>query len=264
MEIQNISVTGFVFCCFLLLISFAVSYYLKLGVIRYITVIMSRMAFQLFLIGMLLTVVFDINSSAVNLVWVFVMLCFASYTILDSADLRVKTFIGPLFLLFSASNIFVLLYFDAFVIELENLFEARYLIPIAGMLAGNSLRANIVGLNDLYRSVSTNEHRYLYRLGLGATRQEALLPHIRESMNSALRPTFANMATMGIVFLPGMMTGQILAGASPILAIKYQITIMIAIFVTTILGVLICLMVFVRLGFDEFHILKPDLSKIKK
>ncbi len=264
MEIQDISTMGFIFCCFLLLISFAVSHYLKLGLIRYITIVTSRMAFQLFLIGMLLTVAFDVNNSIFNIVWVFVMLCFASYTILDSADLRVGTFIGPLFLFFSVSNILVLLYFDAFVIELDNLFEARYLIPIAGMLAGNSLRANIVGLNDLYRSVSTNEHRYLYRLGLGATRQEALLPYIRESMNSALRPTFANMATMGIVFLPGIMTGQILAGASPILAIKYQITIMIAIFVTTMLGVMICLLVFTNRGFDEFQILKPDLSKIKK
>jgi putative ABC transport system permease protein len=189
------------------------------------------------------------------------MLAFASYTVLDSAGLRTGNFLVPLALLFSLSNLPVLLYFNAFVVRLDNFFEARYLIPVAGMLVGNSLRANIVGLDDLYRSVSKNEHRYLYRLGLGATRREALLPYIRSSMLSALRPTLANMATMGIVFLPGMMTGQILGGASPVLAIKYQITIMLAIFVTTIMGALICILVFVYRGFDEFHILKSDLLK---
>jgi putative ABC transport system permease protein len=70
------------------------------------------------------------------------------------------------------------------------------------------------------------------------------------------------MATMGIVFLPGMMTGQILGGVDPILAIKYQITIMVAIFVTTVLGVLICVIVVVEKGFDDYDLMVEDIKKV--
>jgi putative ABC transport system permease protein len=81
-------------------------------------------------------------------------------------------------------------------------------------------------------------------------------------MLSSLKPTLANMATMGIVFLPGMMTGQILGGVDPILAIKYQITIMVAIFVTTVLGVLVCVIVVVEKGFDDYDLMVEDIKKV--
>jgi putative ABC transport system permease protein len=67
---------------------------------------------------------------------------------------------------------------------------------------------------------------------------------------------------MGIVFLPGMMTGQILGGVNPILAIKYQITIMVAIFVTTVLGVLVCVIVVVEKGFDDYDLMVEDIKKV--
>ncbi len=100
-------------------------------------------------------------------------------------------------------------------------FEARYLIPIGGMILGNSLSGNVLGIGEFYADIKRNENRYLYNLSLGASRYEALLPYIRKSLRSAVRPTLANIATAGVVFLPGMMTGQILGGVSPLLVIKY-------------------------------------------
>ncbi len=260
--IQNIGVSGFIFCALLLILPFLVSYYFKLGIIKKSVIIVSRMSFQLFLIGLLLTVVFDINNPLINILWIFVMLFFATYTILEGTDFKTGPFLPTMLLLFSIANILVLFYFTGFIIKLDDIFEARYLIPIAGMLMGNSLRANIVALNDFYHDVKNNEQRYLYRLCVGASRKEALFPYMQRSMLSSLKPTLANMATMGIVFLPGMMTGQILGGVDPILAIKYQITIMIAIFVTTVLGVLVCVIVVVEKGFDDYDLMVEDIKKV--
>jgi len=142
----------------------------------------------------------------------------------------------------------VLLYFNGIVANLDNVLDARYLIAIAGMLLGNSLRGTIIGVGVFYRGVKRDGNRYFYSLASGATRYEAMAPFFRRGMTSALKPALANMATMGLVFLPGMMTGQILAGMSPLIAIEYQIAIMLA-----ILGsVSVTLFILTRFGYLTF------------
>ncbi|MFP4654465.1 MAG: ABC transporter permease [Methanohalobium sp.] len=169
-----------------------------------------------------------------------------------------------MFLSFTLANLAVLFYFNSFVIDLTNLFEARYLIPIGGMVLGNSLRANIIGINGFRNEIKRNEYRYLYSLSLGAQKNEALIPYLRKSMISAIKPTIANMSTVGIVFLPGMMTGQILSGSSPIIAIKYQIAIMVAIYVTTVMSVMLSIVVTMYIGFDRLGIFRIDILKEDK
>jgi putative ABC transport system permease protein len=131
------------------------------------------------------------------------------------------------------------------VFDVGTFVSARYLIPIGGMIMGNMLRGNIVSLDRFYHSLTQREEEYMYYISLGASRAEALRPFIREAMRPALSPYLATVATMGLVSLPGMMTGQILGGASPSVAIQYQMMIMIAIFVastiSTFLGILFSL-----------------------
>ena len=87
--------------------------------------------------------------------------------------------------------------------QLDDLLEARYLIVIGGMVLGNVLSGNIVGLTHFYGSIRDQEQRFLYYLGNGATLSEALRPHLREALIRAIRPRIASLATMGIVALPG-------------------------------------------------------------
>ena len=94
---------------------------------------------------------------------------------------------------------------------------------------------------------------------LGASQYEALLPYLRESVQLALKPTLAAMATMGIVALPGMMTGVILGGASPEVAIKYQIMIMIAIVVSTIMSVVLTILMTLRVCFNRYGVLRQNV-----
>jgi putative ABC transport system permease protein len=205
--------------------------------------------------------VFDLNNPFLNIAWVFVMIFVASQTVLKNAELKTRNLLPLLTVFMAVTNYIMLLYFNKFIINLNDLFDARYFIPIAGMVLGNSLKANVIGMEHFCSEIQRNENRYLFRLSMGAEKTEALVPYLRKSIRVALKPTIANMATIGIVFLPGMMTGQILAGASPLVAIEYQIAIMLAIYVTTIVNVLLGVLVLIYRGFDDYGMFKKEMLR---
>lgn len=264
MEIPDISVLSLISCFLLLVIPLAISHAIKLHIIRVTAVSVTRMTAQLFLVGVFLTFIFDLNNGLLNLAWVLMMVFTATYTTIRNVGLKMEKLLLPMLLSFAVANLSVVLYFNEFVLDLEMLLEARYLIPIGGMILGNSLRGNVVGLGEFYEDIRRNENRYLYNLSLGAKKYEALLPYIRKCLRSALRPTLANIATAGLVFLPGLMTGQILGGASPILAIKYQISIMIAIYVSTVMSTTFCILSTIRTTFDEYGLVRKEIYREKK
>lgn len=264
MASPDISITSLLLCFLLLIIPLAISYRIKLRISRATIDAVSRMTVQLVMAGVFLTYVFDLNNGALNMAWVLGMVVIASYTTIKNVELKMEKLLLPVVLSFMAANISVLLYFNEFVLDLGNLLEARYLIPVGGMILGNSLRGNIVGMGEFYEDIRRNENRYLYNLSLGASRYEALTPYIRKCLRSALKPTLANIATAGLVFLPGMMTGQILGGASPMLAIKYQISIMIALYVSTSMSTAFSIFSTIRTTFDEYGLVKKEIYREKK
>jgi putative ABC transport system permease protein len=255
----DISYTSLMFCFFLLLIPIFISRKIRIKLEKSTLEAVFRMSIQLFFAGIFLNFIFNLNNGLLNLSWVGMMIFFASYTAIKSADLNVKKLFVPIILAIAISNLAVLLYVNKFVINLENLLDARYLIPMAGMLLGNTLRGNVVGIGDFYRDIKRNENRYLYSLSLGAGLYEAALPYLRKSLKAAVKPTLANIASIGIVSLPGMMTGQILGGSSPLVAIKYQITIMIAIYVSTLLSATFSILSSFRTAFDEYGLVNKEL-----
>lgn len=261
MQNPDISITSLILCFLLLTIPLVISYRIKLYIAWRTINSVTRMTIQLFLVGIFLTFIFDLNNWILNLTWVLGMVIVASYTTVRNVELKMKILFLPVILSFTTANLSMLLYFSKFVLDLENLLEARYLIPIGGMILGNSLSGNVVGIGEFYADIRRNENRYLYNLSLGASRYEALLPYIRKCLRSAVRPTLANIATAGVVFLPGMMTGQILGGASPLLAIKYQISIMIAIYVSTTLSTTLSILAAIQATFDEFGLVRKEVYK---
>jgi putative ABC transport system permease protein len=129
------------------------------------------------------------------------------------------------------------------------------------MILGNCLQGNVIALERFYSSVRKNENEYTTFLMLGATRWEAARPYFKEAVKAAINPTIASMATMGLVSLPGMMTGQILGGSEPWLAVKYQIAIMICIFTSTTLASIINLKLSLTIAFNAFDVLKDEVIK---
>ena len=149
------------------------------------------------------------------------------------------------------------------VLGLENIFDARYIITLSGMLLGNCMRSIIISFNTFYNDMKENEETYLLYLSLGASRAQAVRPTIIKAMEAALKPAIATMMTLGLVSLPGMMTGQMLGGSLPLTAISYQIVIMAAIFILQYTGISIMLRIAANISFTKRDMLRKDIFSTK-
>lgn len=230
-----------------------------LGLSRAIAIGILRMSLQLALVGVYLKTLFTLNNPWLNGLWILVMLVVADWAILTRAGLKRRYFFAATFAAVAGSVLFSTAYLLLLVIRPPLYYDARYLVPLAGMILGNCLQGNVIVLERFYSALQKNENEYLTYLLLGATRWEAVLPYFREAVKAAINPTLAGMATLGLVSLPGMMTGQILGGSEPWLAVKYQIAIMLCIFASTTLASILNLALSMNIAFNEFDVLREDI-----
>jgi len=240
----------------ILIIPILVFRYYKTGLIKDTLISVGRMTVQLLLVGLYLEFIFKLNNPLINIFWVMIMIVISSFTIIKRSELSIRMYFFSVVFALSASIIIIDAFFLGVVIRLNNIFDARYLVPITGMLLGNCLQNNIIALNSYYSKLAKEQVLYRFSLANGATRAEALLPFMRDALKKSFNPTIANIAVLGLISLPGMMTGQILGGSNPVVAIKYQIMIMITIFVAGIITVVLTINTANKYVFDEFDNLK--------
>ncbi|MGD8170108.1 ABC transporter permease [Vibrio sp. TRT 21S02] len=245
-SVVDISWTSLGFFFLALLVPFSISRYLKLQLEKDIIISVVRMTVQLILVGLYLEYLFTLNSLVVNLAWLMFMVLVGASSVIGKASLPKARLFLPVSAGLSLSLLPVLGSIILLIVQPQPFYSAQYMIPLAGMLLGNSLSGNIVALQNLFTSFQERKSEYEAAIALGASAHYACLPFIRSAIQKSLAPTLASMSTMGLVTLPGMMTGQILGGASPIIAIKYQAMIMIAIFVMMSLSTTISLTLAVR------------------
>lgn len=226
---------------------------------RDIAIGILRMTLQLSLIGIYLKTLFELNNPWLNGTWILIMLIVADFSILRRTGLKARYFELATLSAVAFSILLSTAYLVLLVIQPPHFYDARYIVPLAGMILGNCMQGNVIALERFYSSVRKNQQEYLTFLMLGATRTEALRPYFREAVRAALNPTIANMATMGLVSLPGMMTGQILGGSEPWVAVKYQIAIMICIFTSSTLATIINLKFSLNIAFNDFDVLKEHV-----
>jgi len=220
-----------------------------------------RMTVQLLFVGLYLEVVFSLNNFWLNGAWLLIMIGVADTSITRGCGLRLGRFAGPLFLALLLGTAVPLFFFVGPILVRPYLLDAQYAIPIGGMILGNCLRADIIGVSNFYRSVRKSEKAFLQVLAQGARFSEATRPFLRDAVQAALAPTVATMATIGLVSLPGMMTGVILGGADPMTAIKYQIAIMIAIFSGTAITVALAIWLTMKSSFTAYGVLDCRIFK---
>lgn len=210
-----------------------------------------RMIVQLYLVGLYLQYLFQLDRWWINLLWALIMTCVATGTALQRTRLRPSMLAVPFFAGFLVGGVLVGFYFLACILQLDNIFEAQYFIPIFGLLLGNMLGVNILALDTFVDSLHRGRHFYYCLLGNGATTWEASLPSLRSAIQKAFNPCIANMAVMGLVSMPGTMIGQILGGSSPATAIRYQMMIVIITFVASIISLLTTLLLVRSRLFDQ-------------
>ncbi len=243
----------------LLILPVIIFIFYRIRLIKTTVIAMIRMTVQLALVGLYLKYLFDINNLWLNILWIGIMIIVANFNILNNVGLNKKMFFFLTLTGIVLSTVFTASIFVFLAVRPQPFYDARYLIPISGMILGNCLRGNIISLERFYSTIKKNEKEYNTYLQLGATLHEACNPYFRQALIAAIGPSLSTMATIGIVSLPGMMTGQILGGSSPTVAIKYQIAVMIAIICSTTLSAFLNIILSIHSAFNEYHVLKPDV-----
>ena len=218
-----------------------------------------RMTIQLILVGVFLRFLFDINHFWLNALWLLIIMAVADASIYRGCGLRMRRFALPLYLALIPGTLGPLLYFMGPVLGADHLLDARYAIPIGGMVLGNCLTANIVGIRSFYETIYRSEKAFRHTLAQGARLNEATRPYLRDAVTAAMAPTVARTATIGIVALPGMMTGVILGQGDPLMAIRYQICIMIAIVTGTTITVYLAIRLTIHNSFNAYGLLDPAI-----
>lgn len=259
MSVPDLSIPSIMAAFALLIIPVVVSVWLKLGIVWEIIIAATRMGVQLVFAGIYLSWLFRYDNQWVNIGWLVVMMMVAALTTVQKSQLRLGMIFLPVFVSTVVGTLSVVLFFNAFIAQIEDVFSARYLVVLGGMILGNTLSGNIVALTHFYQSSKEKQSRYFFLIGNGATLLEALRPNFREAVTRALKPMLASMATIGIVSIPGMMTGQMLGGSSPLVAVKYQIAIMAAIFAAMTLGTVLAILLSIRRAFDEWGVLRKEI-----
>jgi len=219
-----------------------------------------RTAIQLTLIGLVLKVLFA-NS---HILWVALlslfMLAVAGREVMARQHRRFSGWwgygIGVVSMFISSFS--VALFALVIVIGNQPWYEPQYAIPLLGMLLGNTMNGIALALDRLTSSASEQREVIEARLMLGYSQQEAIADIRQQVFRTGLIPIINAMAAAGIVSLPGMMTGQILAGAAPVEAVKYQIMIMFLISGGAGFGTLAALHFGVRRLFDDRLRLRLD------
>ena len=245
----------------ILVIPILVFWYYRTGLVKDMLIAIARMAGQLFMVGLYLEVIFRLNLWWINTLWVLVMVLIATYTVVRRSELNIKLFFIPVFIALMASILVIDTFFIGAVIRLDYFFESRYFIPITGIILGNWMRTNIIALNSYYKSLEHDRLLFRFYLANGANRHEALVPFIREALRDAFNPVIANISIIGLIALPGVMTGQILGGSSPSVAVKYQIMIMLVIFVGSMITVILTILLTNRKIFDDMDNLAADILR---
>jgi UDP-glucose/iron transport system permease protein len=244
----------------LVLLLAALSMRLKLAIARPLLVSALRMAVQLFLIGYVLKALFAGDHPAWVALLALAMLLVAGRETLSRQRRRLK---GPWGYALGTGALFVAAFSVALLaltvmLSPEPWYRPRYAIPLLGLMLGNTMTAVALGLNHLLAEAAARREQIEQRLGLGEAYHEAVADIRREAVHTGIIPVVNAMAAAGIVSLPGIMTGQILAGAPPVEAVKYQILIMLLIGASAGLGLFAAVWLACRRLFDERHRLRLD------
>lgn len=235
----------------LVLVTGIISALLQLGLIKSLVWGTVRAFVQLTLIGYVLSFVFKINNPVLILLIVVLMCYIAS----REASRRIKKPVSrPDFLSFlalTASTFLVGIIVVVLIIEPEPWYAPQVMIPIFGMILGNSMNGIALSLDRMYGEIYAHLEEVEQFLALGATPWEAVRDYVREAVAAGMTPTINSLMVVGLVSLPGMMTGQILAGMDPSMAVRYQFVVMVMIAAAVAIGCLIIVGLSYRQLFNE-------------
>ncbi len=244
----------------LLLIAGGLSWRLQMGVERRLLIAAARAAVQLSLLGLVLQQLFRTLSPWLIAAVAGFMLAVAGYEVWSRQSRRLSGWwgygTGTLSMLLSSVSIALLTV--QVILQPSPWYHPQYLIPLLGMLLGNTMTGIAVAMDTLGRETWNRQGEIEARLMLGERASEAIAEIRRAALRAGLIPILNSMAAAGVVSLPGMMTGQILAGGDPMQAARYQILILFLIAAGTALGAASAVLIASHRLFDKRERLRLD------
>jgi len=240
-----------------------VSIVLRLRMERSLVIASIRTIAQLLLVGLVLEWVFRWDRWYVVLALATVMTLIAGLTAASRNERRYPgIWLNTIVSVWGSAWIVTAFALFAVMQGINKWYEPQYAIPLLGMVLGNTLNGISVGLNTFTEALVTRRDQIESLLALGATRWEAARATVRRAVRTGMLPIINSMMVVGIVSLPGMMTGQLVSGMDPIEAVKYQIVIMFLIASATALGTVgVVLLSFLRLFNRHHQFLNANLSQ---
>lgn len=241
--LQLLLATGFV------VVVGIISMRLALGIEKDLAIATVRTYLQLIVLGLALRWVFGVKSALLVLVILGLMMAAAARTIVKRAPDAPAGILGSSMLTMLLTGFTVTFAVTGLIVRVEPWYLPQYVIPIAGMVLGNSMNGVALSLERTFSEMDTRAEELLALTALGATPWEAAGDIVRTAVRAGLIPTINSMAAVGIVFIPGMMTGQVLAGADPLNAAYYQIVVMLMVSAATALGSVLAVLLSFRRRF---------------
>lgn len=235
----------------LLLITVGVSAYLKLGLTKTLLMAGVRTVVQLSTIGLILAWVFARESAWQVLTILTIMTLIASISAKNRVKKPYQGLLLDSIISLTLATFLVTLVAMVLILKVSPWYRPQYVIPILGLILGNSLTAISLTMSELVNALHDKQTQIKSHLSLSATPFEAVHGLIKSAVLSGLTPTINSMLVVGLVSLPGMMTGQILAGADPTQAVRYQIITMFLICAGSTLSCTLSAMLVIRRFFDK-------------
>ncbi|MFM7424205.1 MAG: ABC transporter permease [Elainella sp.] len=231
----ELDLAGMGFALGLMLLAIGLSAWQRLGLEWNLAVATGRTIVQLLVVGYLLALVFALRNPWAVLALIAVMTLIATLV----ARNRISRKIPQLLILvggsIAVSTAFTLSYITLLVLRLSPWYEPQYLVPLAGILLGNAMNAAALAGERFVSTLNNSQLEIETHLSLGATPRQATQLYRQEAIKAGLIPTLNSMMVVGVVTLPGIITGQILSGIDPLNAALYQMLIMFILAFTTLL-----------------------------
>ncbi len=213
-----------------------ISVALGLGIERRLAVAAVRTVVQLGLLGLVLERIFAVRDPLLVVALLLLMTVFAAREAIGRASRRYRGVLLDAWLTMAATCFIVGGVVTQVVVGVTPWYDPQYVIPLLGMILGNSLTGISLCLDRFLDHLAVRTAEVELRIAYGATRREALAAPLQDAVRTGMIPIINAMAAAGIVSLPGMMTGQILAGSPPLQAVAYQIVVMFMIAAAVALG----------------------------
>lgn len=246
----------------LVLVAVLISFIQGLGLERSLLWAACRTVVQLLAVGYVLQWIFKIKHPAAIACLTVIMVAVAGRAAVGRSDYTFPRAKLMAFVVLLVTGFAVSFVVTRGIIGLTPWYEPRYLIPLLGMILGNTLTGLSLGLHSFLHALKREREVVEMELSLGATAREAASEPMRRAVKQSMIPIINSMMVVGLVSLPGMMTGQILAGNDPLVAVKYQIVVMFMLAGSTALtGIGTCYLSYRCLFNDEHQLLSDQISK---